>query len=289
MKNQLLTILALALFSTALVLSLLSQSFIKPTVRVIACDVGQGDASLVLYGSIVILIDLGPDSSVMECLQANIPVTRPTIDLLVLTHDDSDHIGGFDDVVLKYTIKKVSVNPSFKNTKSAESVRSWLEELPERAHHPAYGNSYIFPGLRLSVVWSERRIDAPGEIARQEQGSNENSIALYLESEGFGFLEAGDLGCSQELAMSGSTLLKKVHLLKMSHHGSKTSSCSEYVDKIRPEAAYYSAGKGNTYGHPDPLSLESIQAVTSFVRGTDQIGNINFAWKHNRLFIEGEN
>lgn len=263
---------------------ILWQSTITPQIRVIACDVGQGDATLIKYDQLVILVDVGPNSAIKQCLQANISPLRPVIDLLVLTHDDSDHIGGFSDGLRGYTIRKLFINPKIKDTKSADVISQWMRDV-SRFTHPHLSETYSFPGLHLSIVWNEEALVSQFGLKALEEGSNNASLGIYVESQGFGFLGLGDLGCAQELAVSTSLLLKKVHILKMSHHGSKTSSCLEYLKFIHPEAAYYSAIKGNSYGHPSPLSLENVRSVGSFILGTDQSGSINYTWNGRKLLF----
>jgi competence protein ComEC len=265
-----------------------SGKILTPSVRVIACDVGQGDATLVKYDQLVILIDVGPNSAIKQCLQANISPTRPIIDLLVLTHDDSDHIGGFSDGLHGYRVNHLFINPKIKDTKSAQAVKHWMSETG-RFSHPQTGDLFAFPGIRLKIVWSEDELVSQFTSGALEEGSNNASIGLFMEAQSFGFLSLGDLGCAQELAVGRGALLKKTHLLKMSHHGSKTSSCLEFLEIIRPEAAYYSAARGNSYGHPSPLSLESIAKVGAFLRGTDQAGEFFFAWKDKQLFFASKN
>lgn len=253
-------------------------------VEVIACDVGQGDAALVKYGQLVILIDTGPNSAITRCLQANIALVRPVIDLLILTHDDKDHIGGFSDVAKRYTIRGLVVNPNLKKNDTTKVVEDWMAATG-RFIHPQLGGTLVFPGLHLKIVWNEGALRAQSGNKNGEVESNDTSVGVYLESEGFGFLSLGDLGCAWELAVTEGILLKRVDLLKISHHGSKTSSCLEYLRRVRPEAAYYSAGRGNSYGHPHSSSLENMSKVGAFLFGTDQAGEIFFAWNEGRLFV----
>ncbi len=282
MKRMILTTIFIGFFFS-LCLTLFKPGVVStPKLRVIACDVGQGDSILLLYGSLTVMIDTGPNGLSSKCLNRYLPFYRRTIDLLILTHDDADHIGGFSEIVKTFDVRRVALNPKVKDTKAGAGVSRWIQATG-KGIHPKAGQSYAFPGLRLHVLWEMETYLQSFSSKDSSDLSNNSSLAFYVEVNGFGFLSLGDLECAQELAVTRSHLLKRVDLLKMSHHGSKTSSCLEFLERIRPETAFYSAGQGNTYGHPHTSSLENAQKTGSLVLGTDQIGEIEYLWDGQRL------
>lgn len=268
---------------------LILQSFPleRPQLRVVACDVGQGDAILVLYDGVVILIDVGPNSAILECLRENLPFGRLEIDLLVLTHSDKDHIGGFSDVVKTYKVKQLFSNPKDKDTDAGRLVKQWALEHP-RNLSPLGGEIFFAPGLRLQVVWSESVREALFADSKNSENFNSDSIGLWIGTASFGFLSLGDLECREELAVTHMGLLGKVRLLKMSHHGAKTSSCLEFLEKIHPEVAFYSSQAGNSYGHPHIETLKNAEKAGVFVLGTPEGGELSFKESPHGVHVQTE-
>lgn len=261
-----------------------------PRLEVIACDVGQGDAILLTYGSLVILIDTGPNSRVLRCLQANLSPFRSHIDLVILTHGDLDHIGGFSDVVKTYKINRLWLNPKSTKSEAAIALQNWTQKN-RKWYSPLGGEILVSPGFRLTVLWSEAaRQGVEGNSGGESEGEERNadSIAVYVEAEGFGFFSLGDLECPEELAVSLSPLLKKVHVAKMSHHGAKTSSCAQFLETINPEVVFYSSGADNRYGHPATESLEVMRALGIPVLGTDRLGTLRFQRENDNIFVRSK-
>lgn len=238
--------------------------------RVTACDVGQGDAVLIQHGTWTMLIDSGPNSDVLQCLTQKLPWWRPKIDILVLTHSDWDHIGGVEAVLSSFRVGEVWKTAWTDLSASGQKVEALMESQPQRVVFA--GESLSLPGMRWRVLWGEksREIFLPGVDVESE--TNSKSVALIGQGESFGFLGLGDLECAEELAVGEYTLLTEVTVLKVSHHGSKSSTCLEFLRKIKPETAIISSGEGNSYGHPHPFTLENLSKTGVFVLRTDQLG-----------------
>jgi competence protein ComEC len=253
-----------------------------PLVRIVTCDVGQGDAILVTFGQRHLLIDAGPNQAVLRCLQANILWWRPIIDVAVMTHPDQDHSGGWPSVLQRYRIH---------NFVSNGLAADWTKILPPAAqakidhwHKAEPGDAWMFPEAMVTVVWSEslRNLFWPTTTtAAAAADTNSASVGLFLAGSGFGFLTQGDLECPQELALSTFGLLSEVSILKVSHHGAKTATCDQFLPQIRPELALISVGKENNYGHPEVKTLSNLEKWGSWVLRTDQLGAIT-------LFLSGQ-
>jgi competence protein ComEC len=240
------------------------------TTRVTACDIGQGDAILLQHGTLTVLIDTGPDSAILKCLSQELPWWRPKIDILILSHSDWDHIGGVESVLQFYQVGEVWHTKWSQMSESGERVEKALQDLPTRMVQA--GDTLQVPGWRIRVLSGDVFYENVLSLVDLEDNPNNRSLAIWAIGESFGFLGLGDLECPGELAVVGVSLLNTVQILKVSHHGSKTSTCEDFVRRIQPETAIVSAGKGNSYGHPHPLPLENLQKMGVFVLKTDENG-----------------
>lgn len=245
--------------------------------KITTCDVGQGDGMILQYGGFVMVVDTGPKLDILACLQRR-GIFRK-IDVLLLTHNDSDHIGGAAEVLKRYSVRELWWNgPAAENEASGNVSEQKIQENLKKAQVIRVsrgGESLVLPGMRLRVLWS-RQVRSKVLPGKAESDKNADSVAIYVESESFGFLSLGDLECAQELAVASSGLLNRVDLLKISHHGSKTSSCPEFLAKVAPEAAIISVGSGNSYGHPSSEVLKNLAYQGSLVFRTDRQGDLTF-------------
>lgn len=264
------------------VLCLLAAVFI-PTpslqTRLTACDVGQGDAILIQHGNWNMVIDTGPDSAVLRCLSEKLPFWRRTIDVLVLTHSDKDHIGGAEAVTSSFRVKEIWRTTWVDLNASGVQTQTTLDTLPTRLVEA--GESLSLPGLRWRIFWGDALYNKFSTRRDLEEGPNAHSIAMWGTGRSFGFFGAGDLNCTEELALPIGTLLNRIQILKVSHHGSKSSSCLDFLKKIRPETAIISSGKGNSYGHPHALPLENLAKMGVKSLRTDTLGSFSLEFEPN--------
>ena len=268
-------LVAIAVFflflSSCLVYLLLRRPF---ALRVIACAVGQGDGLLFSYGHQHILLDSGRNSAIMRCLQRNISFLDPVIEMVILTHGDADHIGGFESVTAHYHVEQLLTNPLEKKSDVAEFVRLYAQEHPQTIFAEMPGSSILAPGWRGRLVWSEAYRSAYWNEASIPSDENGGSVSFTFQLQSFGFLSLGDLECSAELAVASLPLLNKTDFLKISHHGSKFSSCLDFLAKVRPEIGIISVGKGNSYGHPGENVLENLENEGITAYRTDYEGDL---------------
>ena len=253
--------------------------------RLRACDVGQGDAIILRYGSFSLLSDSGPNSAVLRCLQAELPT--PFLSAAVLTHWDKDHVGGYSGVMKKFSITHLFAYPKSLDTELTRETEKSFHQIARRSE-PVAGDSLVFPGFRLRFLWSpveQRMLSKSNKI---ELSENDGSLGFLGAGEGFGFLSLGDLGCQGELAVVSFRLLISTPILKVSHHGSKTSTCPGFIAILRPEVAIVSSGHSNQYGHPHASSLETLRQFGVFVLRTDQRGDIVLQPEQGRLQMEAQ-
>lgn len=116
------------------------------------------------------------------------------------------------------------------------------------------------------------------------ENENDNSSVIYTELNNYNFLFMGDAGVEVEEYLIEKYNLQDIDILKVGHHGSKTSSGKEFIDEINPEYSIISVGKNNRYGHPNKEVLNVLS--NSKIYRTDQDGSIVFMIKNNKLEIE---
>lgn len=246
--------------------------------HIVACDVGQGDATLISYDRLHILVDTGPKNDVLACLRQEIFWGDPTIDALVLTHEDHDHIGGVESVLDHYHVKLLVAN----ETTLQSLPQEYLTQI--KSVVPTVGDSMTAAGFRLRIVWSEStRLKSNKNL---KPDGNQDSVGLYLSYPIFGFLTLGDLECTQELAVAYMGVLNKVDFIKLSHHGAKTSTCAQFLQKINPEAAFVSVGKDNSYGHPASTVLKDLESLGIYLWRTDSNGLLHWQFVNQKLVVK---
>lgn len=278
-----------------LYLSQILVSWPNSKVQMIFCDVGQGDATLIQYGFTQLLIDGGKDDSVLKCLDRHMPFWDRNIEMLVVTHPDYDHYGGVEGVLDRYRVESVAISPTSKKSADYDRFKKVLQAKQSSGVYvfsPVSQQVVLKKGdLQVKVIWpiesllqtEENHNNSSEPILWDkilagngaEWDPNDLSIALLLEYKKIKAFFAGDIEQKAELALSQQGLMVDVDILKVAHHGSKTSSTPELLQVLRPEISVVSAGKNNSYGHPDKNVLSRLEqsSVTEPYR-TDLEGDI---------------
>ncbi len=243
-----------------------------PRLQVAFLDIGQGDAIWVQApNGRELLIDAGPDQSVLEMLGKEKSFFDNTIDMILATHSDKDHIGGFPYVFDRYKIPLVIeseissptiTDKTFTERITAESSDRLLVRTGERIIlDPKYGVviDVLFPDQN-TTGWE----------------TNEASVVVKVTYGTTSFLLTGDSPSEVEqflVKTYGEQLQSDV--LKLGHHGSKTSSSAEFLETVQPSIAIVSAGLGNKYGHPHEEVIERAEDAHAQILETSQLGTIN--------------
>jgi len=236
-------------------------------------NVGQGDAILIETPQRhQILIDGGPSSVILEKLSKEMPFWDRTIDLIILTHPERDHLAGLIEVLKRYQVENILWTGIVRDT---PEYQEWQKLIKEE-------NAKIFIAKSgQKIKWSRTVLDHfevlhPFEnLEGQEfKDSNNTSVIAKLVFGENSFLFTGDAykSTEQELIDRGVDLNSDV--LKVGHHGSKTSSSEEFIKNVSPEIAVISVGKDNTYGHPNPEVLETLKKYGIRILRTDLDGDI---------------
>lgn len=228
-------------------------SFDRKSFKLIACDVGQGDAILAIYGNIQILTDGGPDSRVLDCLGTYMPYWDNTLELVILTHPDKDHFGGLIDVFERYQVL------NFLKTKAENSNQSY------KVLESAVGGSdtnIIYAKDNLGIRLGKIYLDILNPVDLYDPDSNEknlnnSSIVFVLEYYNFKALMTGDIEIDGINRLIKERKIPDVEYIKIPHHGSKNNITSSLLKFASPEVAVISVGK-NSYGHPNKEVLDLL-------------------------------
>ena len=228
-------------------------------VRVVFCNVGQGDGILITQNSFQMVIDSGPDNRAMlGCLEKYLPFWDKEIEAAIMTHWDTDHSGGLKSLMDNYKIDKLysSGPPTEVNVQKIYTSNLARNDIVR------YGE-INFEILNPDEDWGN---------------DNDNSIVGILSVTGHIILLTGDASAQveQKLVWRGR-LAEKMDILKVSHHGSAEGTSEELLKAIQPTEAVISAGK-NSFGHPTKEVLDRLSAAGVKIRRTDKEGDIIYVW-----------
>ena len=236
-------------------------------------DVGQGDSSLIYSKHKVILIDTGGNDNI-KVSDNTIKFLKSTgkskINYLVLTHGDYDHMGDAINVIENFKVDKVIFNCGESNNLEKELIK-----VLEKKNIKYY--SCI---KKLNIDNSKLYFLQTKEYDNE----NDNSNVIYTELNGYKFMFMGDAGIDKEKDILDKYNISDINVLKVGHHGSKTSSDKNFINEMDPIYSVISVGKNNRYGHPNKEVLNNLS--DSKIYRTDQDGSIMFKIKKNKLIIE---
>ncbi|MBI2034413.1 MAG: MBL fold metallo-hydrolase [Candidatus Levybacteria bacterium] len=269
--------------------------------HVVFCDVGQGDAIVIRTPKgKTILVDGGPDESVLGCLSGHMPFWQKTIEVTILTHPHADHFMGFLPVINRY---KVNMFASEKLTNKTEGYRQLQELLQRRSPGRSPGDTYPHPNplpkgegervrggkiryltagdrfrsgdVKLTILGpaaSYLSSTSPGGLIGESEEFA--SLVLQLAYGSFDMLLTGDSQAEGlHSALDEELGRKQVDVLQVPHHGSKTGLDIRILEELNPKLAVISVGK-NKYGHPSRETLEFLSQFKLKVLRTDQKGDI---------------
>lgn len=246
-------------------------------------NVGQGDAIYIeAPNGNQMLIDGGKGREVLRELGSVMPLYDRSIDVVLATHPDADHIGGLIPVFESYTVGAFVDSGNAHQTTVTESLsRAITEEKSVRVIARRGMRIRLSHGAIFTVLYPDR------EVTNAE--SNEASIVGRLAYGTTTILLTGDAPISTErvLMMNDGASLKST-VLKLGHHGSRTSSLPGFLSLVQPELAVISVGEGNRYGHPHAEVLAHLAQENIRVFRTDVMGRIIFSSDGNRFNVRAE-
>lgn len=257
-----------------------SVSYAAPArVTVSVLNIGQGD-SIFVQGptGIQMLVDGGPDDSVLRQLPKEMSFFDRSLDLVVETHPDKDHIAGLTSVINRYQVSyflspgmpdKTATAQGLGNTVQKEpGLRTLIARRGMRIH--LGGNAYA------DVLYPDHDVSG-GE-------TNEGSIVMHVVYGQTSFMLTGDAPSDVEahlIALDPSELPSTV--LKAGHHGSKYSTSDAWLKAVKPRIVAISAGENNSYGHPNPETISRIRHEGAEILSTIDSGTLRFVSDGNAV------
>ena len=245
--------------------------------RVSFLDVGQGDAVVIEVDDEVMMIDAGGSDRETVLINMLDKMGISEIDFLIGTHPHEDHIGGMDRVIDRFEIGKIYV-PDVTHTTAA--FRNLIESIRDNGltiSDPAPGSSYSLG----SAAW---QIVAPNSV--DYESLNNYSVVIRLVYGDTSFLFTGDAEIESELEMLELGYDLEAAVLKVSHHGSYSSSSEGFLSAVSPQYAVICVGEDNPYGHPHKEVLEQLNENDVQVYRTDTDGTVVFTSDGSNLEIE---
>jgi competence protein ComEC len=246
-----------------------------PPLTVTFLDVGQGDSVYIRApNGNDVLIDGGPDDAVIRKLREVMPPFDNDLDLVVGTHPDKDHIAGLSFVFDEFQVKNFLHSEIRADTSFDRMLADRAEREPDlRTITARRGERFILDrkrGVFIDILF-------PDQDTTNFKETNEASIVARLVYGQQSFLLTGDSPASVEYYLA-TTDKKSISstVLKLGHHGSKTSSNQTFLETVAPSVAVVSAGKNNTYHHPSPEVVSRVHALNIPIVSTIEQGTLVF-------------
>ncbi|MFH2021761.1 MAG: MBL fold metallo-hydrolase [Patescibacteria group bacterium] len=269
--------------------------------HIVFCDVGQGDAILIWEGNHQLLIDAGPDDKALECLEKYIPWWDNQLEVVVATHPDTDHVGGLEPVFRQFAVNYLIMNGDTKQTSVFRRFQTLIQTKEYSPKQLIIGGKGLQFELSLNISikilsplvdlsrsppqntpFSETQLlDVLPNIEQKDEQQNNRSIVILLTVGQTKSLMMGDIEASGETALMVEGLIPNVNILKVAHHGSKSSTSPSFLSLARPEISVLSLGENNPYGHPSNRVVSDLGVFGSQILRTDQMGDIH-------LVIDGQ-
>ena len=231
-------------------------------------DVGQGDAILITSAEGNMLVDTSVQSARDELVAYLEAAGVHTIDYLVLTHPDADHIGNADYIIENYDVKNILLPDFAATTKTYERMLTAMENSEANVICPEPGYTFSIGALQNTVI-------APNDDYKD---ANEVSIVIKSVYGETSVMLTGDaeVESEEDIVKVWSAESLKCDILKVGHHGSTSSTTDDFLAAVDPEIAVISCGEGNTYGHPHVETIDKLNAKGVEIYRTDLLGNIVF-------------
>ncbi len=227
-------------------------------------DVGQADSTLIINNNQTMLIDAGnnEDGNLIVKFIKSLGIEK--IDYLVGTHAHEDHIGGMDDIINNFNIGTVYLPYTTEKTTTTKTFEDVLDSLIAKKLSITtanIGDRFTLGNTNCEIMYVDNS---------EPEDTNDQSICIRLEFKNESFLFMGDASGKVEKARNWP----QTNVLKVAHHGSKTSTSKEFLKQVKPQIAIISVGKDNSYKHPSEQVLERLKSIKAKIYRTDELGTI---------------
>ncbi len=232
-------------------------------------DVGQGDAALLaMPDSVQVLFDAGRDGKTVEQIAHEMPFFDRKIEFVVISHFDSDHVGGLDEVMRSYDIGEVVIASIQKGQESAQELIEDLENSEIKINYVSRSDVVYFKfPIKGKVLWPD--------IEDQELKDNDLSLVMQIEGAGMRVLMTGDIENKGQTYMFAKNDVSEIDtdILKFPHHGSVGAFSEKLFELTTPRTVIISVGK-NSYGHPSSQLLDYLKNKMIDYLRTDEAGTV---------------
>lgn len=251
---------------------------IDKKIQVHFLDVGEADATFIeLPNKKAMLIDGGEAKNSKDIISYIKSLGYERIDYVIGTHPHADHIGGLSEIIKTFDIGAIYMPKVVATSKTYENLLRTISTKGQKIKTGATGVEVI----------NEEELQALIVAPNKDKytGYNNYSIVLKLTYKSVSYLFTGDIEVKSEKEIVGDI---KSDVLKVSHHGSNTSSSKYFLDKVKPKYAIISVGANNKYGHPNNETIDRINKYTNYIYRTDINGNIIVSSDGDNILIETE-
>ena len=257
-------------------LGLKSQHLDSDNLNVNFIDVGQGDCSLIQYKDKNILVDTGDEvysSKVVKYLNKN---GVNSLDYIIISHPHLDHIGGLINIISNIKTNKIIMreipHEVLVKEYNIDNLLLFAEENHIEIHYPSFGEQIVLDKLSLKFLFLDKY-------------DNINDSSLVTE---FAYYDkqitfTGDIEETAEKYLSN--FIAKTDILKVAHHGSKTSSNPEMLSKLKPKISIISCGADNNFGHPSDNIVSRLSNFSDYIFRTDLYGDIKLIIKKDTIEV----
>ncbi len=259
--------------------SLIGAEFAEERFEVIFLDVGQGDSILVQTpNNKNILIDGGRGSNILNQISKFISQNNKTIDVVIATHADADHIGGLISIFERYDVREFIYALPEADTNVYSNLKESVANEESIIHRVDGGGSFIYDEVEFFIL----------SPTMMQSDRNDSSIVLLVRYEDAEVLLTGDASFRVEknIIENFSELVKHTDILKAGHHGSHTSSSYNFISSVLPKYFVLSYGANNSYGHPSESVIDNAEAFNVEVLETTR-GNVVFSSNGGDFNFEG--
>jgi len=234
-------------------------------------DIGQGDSFLIVTPSgSQIIIDGGPNQDVLEHLGGYMPFFDRTIELLVITHPDADHITAIPEVLNRYNVSHILLNGAVHSSGKYAQLLDAITQNHVAVLLPDPSKDIVIDGVYFDCIWPKK-----GIIGTTQSVQNAQSIVLRMLYRHHSFLFTGDLTKESENSILASGTQVSANIMSVPHHGSHTSSSTGFLLSVSPQLGIVSSGRGNPYGHPHTDVTNRYASLGIPIKNTATDGSIS--------------
>ena len=246
--------------------------------RIYFFNIGQGDSIFIRTPSNEnILIDGGPDNTLITKLGSTLPFYDQTIDLIILTHPHDDHLFGLINVLERYNVKKILYYPTNHETNAYTNFKEIISEKNIPTVEALAGQIFNFKDVKIKVIYPFPDLEM--------SNLNNYSVVTRLSYQEIDFFFTGDLEKEgEEIVLENYEYLES-EVLKAGHHGSKTSSTLEFVKFLNPDIVAIQVGVDNKFNHPSESVIARFNNLDIEIYRNDLMGDICFEVFDNILSL----